>query len=97
MSTQISTYTRSCAEIQKHFTLLKEAISPIQLDELEGRSSSVSLFFRKFVPFVEPPSTGLFSKTHDMYRNTLSAVDVPTLGRRTAKSLCVESLGTKIH
>lgn len=95
MSTHNPTYTWCCAEVQKHFTFLEKAISPIQLDELEGRSSSVSLFFCKFVPFVESPSTSLLSKPHDAYRDALSTAD--SLARRAARFLCIKSRGTRLR
>ena len=49
-----ATYAWSRAKIKQHLASFQKAIFLIKLYQLEGCSSPVALFFRKFVPFVKP-------------------------------------------
>lgn len=58
------TYTRGSAEIKQHLTLLQKAILFVQLDEFECGSGTISLFFCKFVPFIQTAFAMLLLDCH---------------------------------
>lgn len=60
----IVTHSWGGAKIQQDFALLEEAIFLVELDELEGGTGSVSLFFRKLVPLVKTTLSVLLLDRH---------------------------------
>lgn len=56
---RLVTYTGRRAKIDEDLALLQETILLVELDQLERRSSSVSLFLRKAIPLIQTTFTVL--------------------------------------
>lgn len=61
----VRTYTWGGAKIQQDLALLEEAIFLVELDQLEGGTSSVTLFFGELVPLVKTTFSVLLLDRHD--------------------------------
>lgn len=60
----VKTYTWRGAKIQQDFALFQESILLVQLNQLEGGTSTVAFFFGKFVPLVQTAFAVLFLNRH---------------------------------
>jgi hypothetical protein len=61
----VRTYPGCSTKIQQDFALLQETVFLVQLDQFEGSSGSVSLFFGQFVPLIQTTLAMLLLDTHD--------------------------------
>lgn len=58
------TYTGSGTKIQQDLALLEETIFLVELDQLEGGTSAVSLLFGKLVPLIKTTFSVLLLDRH---------------------------------